>query len=195
MREPILAMFMLLATASLAAAQTVFVVRHAERADAANAQGAHGAPARERSGAQGSPRATEPGPGAEPRQETMMATDPELSAAGRARAEALAAILKDAGVTAIFATEYKRTQQTAAPLAKLLGATIQTISSKDTAALVGRLNSARGTVLVVGHSNTVPEIIKGLGVATPVTVGEADYDNLFVVTRGERPELVRLHYR
>ncbi len=166
MSRPILAMFMLLATASLAAAQTVLVVRHAERADAARAQGA-----------------------------TMMADDPELSAAGRARAEALASTLKDAGVTEIFVTEYKRTQQTAAPLAKLLGVAVQTVSSKDTAALVSRLKSAKGNVLVVGHSNTVPDIIKGLGIATPVTIGEADYDNLFVVTPGERPALVRLHYR
>ena len=165
MRRPILAMFMLLATASLAAAQTVFVVRHAERADAGTGGG------------------------------TMMATDPELSAAGRARAEALASALKDAGVTGIFVTEFKRTQQTAAPLAKLLGVTVQTISSKDTAALVSRLKSATGNVLVVGHSNTVPDIVKGLGIATPVTIGEADYDNLFVVTPGERPALVRLHYR
>lgn len=173
MRKPILAMFMLLATASLAAAQTVLVVRHAERADAA------------KPGARS---------GAEPREE-MMAADPELSAAGRARAEALASTLKDAGITEIFATEYKRTQQTAAPLAKLLGVTVQTISSKDTAALVSRLKSVKGTALVVGHSNTVPDIIKGLGIAAPVTIGEADYDNLFVVTPGERPALVRLHYR
>jgi 2,3-bisphosphoglycerate-dependent phosphoglycerate mutase len=125
----------------------------------------------------------------------MMASDPELSAAGRARAEALASMLKDAGVTAIFATEYKRTQQTAAPLAKLLGITLQSVPSKDTAALVGRVKSAKGDVLVVGHSNTVPEIVKALGIDIPITVGEADYDNLFVVTLGPKPALLRLHFR
>ena len=170
MKQSILATLIVLATASLAAAQTVFVVRHAERADAA-------------------------GSGAAPRQEMMMASDPELSAAGRARAEALASMLKDAGVTAIFATEYKRTQQTAAPLAKLLGITLQSVPSKDTAALVGRVKSAKGDVLVVGHSNTVPEIVKALGIDIPITVGEADYDNLFVVTLGPKPALLRLHFR
>ncbi len=173
MKKPILAVLMVLATASLAAAQTVLIVRHAERADAAR---------------------TEPGSGAEPRQE-MMASDPELSTAGRARAEALASILKDAGVTEIFATEYKRTQQTAAPLAKQLAVAVQTVPANDTAALVGRLKSAKGNVLVVGHSNTVPDIIKGLGIGTPVAIAEADYDNLFVVTPGPKPALVRLHFR
>ena len=52
---------------------------------------------------------------------TSMANDPDLSDVGRTRAQALATALKDAGVTAIFVTEYKRTQQTAEPLAKLLG--------------------------------------------------------------------------
>jgi phosphohistidine phosphatase SixA len=125
----------------------------------------------------------------------MMAADPGLSEAGRARAEALAAALRDAGITAIFATEYKRTQQTAAPLAKLLGIDVQTVPSKDTAALIAKVKAAKGHVLVIGHSNTVPGTIKALGVATPVTIGEADYDNLFVVTLGERPSLVRLHVR
>lgn len=170
MRRAILALVALLATASVAAAQTVFVVRHAERADAA-------------------------GPGAAPRQEMMMASDPELSGAGRARAEALASMLKDAGVAAIFTTEYKRTQQTAAPLAKLLGLPVQTVPSKDTPGLVAKVKSAKGNVLVVGHSNTVPDIVKGLGIATPVAIGESDYDNLFIVTLGGSPSLLHLHFR
>jgi hypothetical protein len=194
MKNMILAMVVLVASASAAAAQTVFVVRHAERADGYGTQGAHGAPAKERSGAQGSPRATEPGSGAEPRQD-MMKNDPGLSDAGRARAESLAATLKDAGVTAIFVTEFRRTRETAAPLAKLLGVEPQAMPSRDTPALIARLKSARGHVLVVGHSNTVPEIVKGLGVSTAVTVGDADYDNLLVVTLGDRPSLLRLHYR
>jgi hypothetical protein len=50
-------------------------------------------------------------------------------------------------------------------------------------------------VLVVGHSNTVPDVIKDLGVTTRVTIGEDDFDNLFLVTTGARPSLLRLHYR
>src|SRR5918998_3630008 len=67
------------------------------------------------------------------------AKDPELSAAGRARAEALAKIVKDVGITAIFATELKRTQQTAAPLSRLTKIPITTVPAKDTAALIAKL--------------------------------------------------------
>src|SRR6266404_9451335 len=62
--------------------------------------------------------------------------DPDLSSAGRARAEALAKILKDAGITAIFATEFKRTQETAAPTATSSHVTPTVVAAKDTAALV-----------------------------------------------------------
>jgi len=151
--------------ATAAAQQTVFVVRHAERADTAA--------------------------GAAP----TMAADPELSDAGRARAESLAAALEDAEVVAIFATEFKRTQATAAPLAKALGLQVTTISSKEPAKLIQAVKSAGGNVLVVGHSNTVPAIVKDLGVAAPITVGDAEYDNLFVVTLGATPSVLRLHYR
>ena len=151
--------------AGASAQQTVFVVRHAERADTAGG---------------GTP---------------MMATDPELSDAGRARAESLAVALKDARIVAIFSTEFKRTQATAAPLAKALGVQVTTINSTEPAKLIEAVKAAGGNVLVVGHSNTVPAIVKDLGVAGPVTVGDADYDNLFVVTLGATPSVLRLHYR
>ena len=148
-----------------AAQQTVFLVRHAERADSS--------------------------PGTSP----TMAADPDLSEAGRARAEHLAEALKDAKITAIFATEFKRTQQTAAPLAKALGLTVKIVSSNGEANLIADLKGAKGNVLVVGHSDTVPEIIKRLGVTTAVAIGGDDFDNLFIVTTGTRPSLLRLHYR
>lgn len=121
--------------------------------------------------------------------------DPDLSPAGRARAEALGKIVKDVGITAIFATEFKRTQQTAAPLSRLTEIPITTVPAKDTAALVAKLKRAQGCALVVGHSNTIPEITRALGVATPITIGDADYDNLFVVkTETKPPEFLHLHY-
>ena len=67
-----------------------------------------------------------------------MAADPELSAAGQARAKALAAMLKDEKLTAIDPTEYKRTQQTAAPTASAQGLTTTTIEASDTPALLAR---------------------------------------------------------
>ncbi len=51
-------------------------------------------------------------------------------------------------------------------------------------------------LLIVGHSNTVPEVLRALGIATPVTIADSEYDNLFVVvpTKGEPPVLLRLRF-
>ncbi|MDX6558989.1 MAG: hypothetical protein QOF72_2038 [Blastocatellia bacterium] len=67
--------------------------------------------------------------------------DSDLSQAGRVRAEALAKMLKDKNITAIYTTEFKRTQQTAAPLAKVLGITVTPVPAKDNAALIAKLRS------------------------------------------------------
>ena len=120
--------------------------------------------------------------------------DPDLSEAGRARATALATVLKDAGITAVYATEFKRTQETAEPLARALGLTTVIVPGKDTQALAARLKQAQGNALVVGHSDTVPEILKALGVAAPPSIADADYDNLFVLILSQPVQLLRLHY-
>ena len=121
--------------------------------------------------------------------------DAELSEAGRARAEALANMLRDSKISVIYTTEFKRTQQTAAPLAKALGLTITTLPAENQAALVTKLRAFTGNSLVVGHGNTVPDIIKALGITEPVNIPDSDYDNLFVVVLGEKPYLIGLHYR
>ena len=120
--------------------------------------------------------------------------DPDLSEAGRARATALATFLKDAGITAVYASEFKRTQETAEPLARALGLTTVIVPGKDTQALAARLKQAQGNALVVGHSDTVPEILKALGVAAPPSIADADYDNLFVLILSQPVQLLRLHY-
>jgi phosphohistidine phosphatase SixA len=88
-----------------------------------------------------------------------------ISQAGRCRADGLARMLADAGIRAIYTSESARTQQTAAPLAKKLGIQPEVVPAKDIAGLVKRLRSApeHAAILVVGHSNTVPEIIERLG--------------------------------
>jgi phosphohistidine phosphatase SixA len=146
------------------AQRTVFLVRHAERAD------------------------TSAGTAAKP------GADPSLSDAGRVRAVSLASMLRDAGISAIFVTEFKRTQETAAPLAKALGIAPTVIASKDAAGLIALLKQTGGNALVVGHSNTVPELVKALGVTIPVSIGDGDYDNLFILTPQQPPHLIRLHY-
>jgi len=121
--------------------------------------------------------------------------DMNLSAAGRARAKSLATVLKDAGISAIYTSEFKRTRQTAEPLAKALKVTPEVIRADDQATLITRLKGSSGSVLVVGHSDTVPELVKTLGITTTIKIGDNDYDNLFVLTLGPEPRLIRLHYR
>jgi broad specificity phosphatase PhoE len=121
--------------------------------------------------------------------------DMDISETGRARAESLATVLKDAEISAIYTTEFKRTQQTAAPVAKALHLEPAVISSKDRPALIAKLQASSGNVLVVGHGNTIPDLIKTLGISLAINIAENDYDNLFVVLLDEKPRLIRLHYR
>ena len=120
--------------------------------------------------------------------------DPELSFAGHERAEALARILKDSEITAIFTSEFKRTQQTAVPTAKATRITPTIVPANDVAALVEKLRSLKGNALVVGHGNTIPDLAKELGIITPVNISENDYNELFVVILGDNPQVLRLHY-
>ena len=108
-------------------------------------------------------------------------TDPPLSTEGEARAQKLAAMLADAGVKDIFATEFKRTQDTAKPLAMKTGVAVERIGSTDTALLVAKIKShPNDVVLVVGHSNTLPAILKALA-GVDVSIADNEYDNLFIV--------------
>jgi len=166
-RLVLLLVLMLGLPASAVAQPAVFLVRHAERADTGAAPAMAGAPA----------------------------ADPDLSEAGRARAASLAVALKDANITAIYATEFKRTQQTAAPIAQVLGLSVIVVPAGSVETLVEKLNALPGNALVVGHSNTVPQVAKALGVKTAVQIPDTEYSDLFVVVRAKEPVLLRLHYR
>ena len=120
--------------------------------------------------------------------------DPDLSSAGRAPADALARILKDAGITAIFTSEFKRTQETAAPTATSTHVAPTVVTAKDTAGLVAKLHQLNGNALVVAHGDTIPNIIKALGINTPIDIPDADYSELLIVTLGDKPQVFRLHY-
>ena len=120
--------------------------------------------------------------------------DPELSVAGQKRAESLARILKDSQVAAVFVTEFKRTQQTAAPTASAAHLMPTVISAGHTAELVSKLRALNGNALIVGHGNTIPDLVKELGIATPITIPDDDYSEIFLVSLSDQPQLLRLHY-
>ncbi len=106
-----------------------------------------------------------------------------LTVAGTARAQELAHVMEKSGIRAIYTSEAARTQQTAAPTAALLGITPVAIVAADVAGLVStiRTNHYGQKVLVVGHSNTVPQIIAEFG-GPVVTIDGNEFDNLYVLT-------------
>lgn len=151
---------------------TVFLVRHAERA-------------------------TEPG------------QDPPLTEAGKARAEALARLLSGAGVKAVYTSQFARTKQTAEPLAKLLGIPVspvplgvkpdkpREVSEQSIRELKSKIEGHAGeAVLVVGHTNSIPDLIRELGGDVVPNIPEDKFDNLFVVTvyAAGRAKVVQLKY-
>ncbi len=124
--------------------------------------------------------------------------DPSLTEAGRERAESLATLLADAGITAIFSSEFKRTQETAAPLAKRLGLSVTVVPGKDLDVLLSKVHALTpdGRALVVGHSNTVPELARRLTGVKVAELTEAEYDRLYVTTihKDGQGEILLLHY-
>lgn len=130
------------------------------------------------------------------------AGDPVLTAAGTERAATLAAELADRGIAGIIVSEYARTRLTAQPLAERLGIEPEVASVRaglrehalGIAALI-RSRYAGKTVLVVGHSNTLPAIIAALG-AEVEPICDGTYGNLYVVTlrEGERTAVTRRSY-
>jgi phosphohistidine phosphatase SixA len=120
--------------------------------------------------------------------------DPDLSVQGQKRADALAHILKDSQITSVFVTEFKRTQETAASTARAAHISASVLPANDIGALVEKLRASSGNALVVGHTNTIPDLLKALGITTPVSIPEDDYTEIFAVLLGDAPQLLRLHY-
>lgn len=151
MKRLLLAAAMTVMLAAPAAAQTVIVVRHAEKAEPS--------------------------------------ADPVLSDLGEARAAALAETLAGAGVTHVFVTPLQRTALTAGPSAVAAGAEPVAVPLEGgvaghVARLVGEVRqlSPEAVVLVVGHSNTVPDIARALGADGAAAMDECEYDRLTVLS-------------
>ena len=136
--------------------------------------------------------------------EKISEEDERLTDAGRTRAGRLAEMLKKSGIAAIYSTDTERTIGTAQPLADSLGLKIRIYEVKpvegrfDFTPFVERLRAEvpDGVALVVGHSNSVPPILRALGCADEVSIASDEYDNFFVVVpeNGGRARLVRLRY-
>jgi len=118
------------------------------------------------------------------------ADDPPLTAEGKARAQALVHALADAGITAIHSTDTERTRATAEPTARALGLEVRLYDGTDLETIAQRLRTRPGRHLVVGHSNTTPELVGLLGGDPGPPIAEAwEHDRLYVVIldAGEGP--------
>lgn len=132
--------------------------------------------------------------------------DPDLSEIGKQRAERLARRLRNANIQTIYSTEFKRTQQTAAPLAQKLGITVRTLQTPtmpdDVYVLTdeAKLNvsnalrdASQGNILLVGHSNTLTEIAESLGAPKQPRIDDAEYDRIYTITfSGEQFQSIKL---
>jgi len=114
---------------------------------------------------------------------SMMTSDPDLTDDGRLRAKALAGTLTGKKITAVYATQYKRTQQTAEPTATIKITTVRPYDAAAGEHLIDSLaHRKKKGYLVVGHSNTLLTMLLKLGLYPSMQeIPENDYDNLFIV--------------
>lgn len=126
-------------------------------------------------------------------------SDPELKPVGVRRAGSLAALFTKASVDAVYSTNYKRTRNTVTPLANEKGLTVNAYSSMKAADLESLLTKhAGGTVVIAGHSNTIPEIANALvGEKKFEQFADDDYGNVLVISVtavGKNAKVVWLRY-
>ena len=124
--------------------------------------------------------------------------DVDLNADGQDRAQELVRMFGDSGINAIYATQYKRTQETVKPLADRLGLPISQVNAKNTGDLLAQIRAQHSgqTIFVAGHNNTVPEIIAAAGGPQFPNIPESEYDNLFIITiyRTGKAKIVKMKY-
>jgi len=121
--------------------------------------------------------------------EKLPGSDPALSELGIARTAALARKLKDAGIAHVFSSDFKRTRLTAAPVAKQSNVEVTIYNARALAPFAVELEafakSAKGNILVVGHSNTTPVVASLLTKAEFPMLNEDQYDHLYVVRQSK----------
>ncbi|MCJ7627811.1 MAG: histidine phosphatase family protein [Longimicrobiales bacterium] len=138
----------------------ILLVRHAERAD---------------DGGMDPQMATDP----------QMVQDPPLSEAGQLRSSLLAEMLREAGITHIHSTDYRRTRETARPTSAATGVEVAIYDASKLEAFAAELLSSPGRHLVVGHSNTTHDLVTALGGDPGLPIESLEYDRLYLVSMEE----------
>ena len=110
--------------------------------------------------------------------------DPSLTPQGRQRAQNIATMLHRAGIQAIFSSATARTLETAKPLSTSLGLPVQQYDAGRPEVLVDKVKALQGPVLVVGHSNTLPQLVRLFGGAPGTEIGDNEYDRVYQLVNG-----------
>lgn len=118
--------------------------------------------------------------------------DPELLPEGQRLAAALPARLAPHPPRTIFVSTFRRTRQTAAAVAARYRLNLIVYDPADTPGLVARARAAPGPALIVGHSNTVPDIVEQLGGTRPAALSHPDFGDLWIIRSGGETARVRI---
>jgi len=108
--------------------------------------------------------------------------DPALSEAGRSRSQQLATWFQDNDIKDVWSSDYLRSRDTAAPLLSTLGLELRLYDPRDLPALVNDLLDNRNNAVIVGHSNTTPELARLLCHCDIADMEESEYDRLIVMS-------------
>lgn len=108
--------------------------------------------------------------------------DPALTAEGVVRAQNIAAVLRKAKIAQIFSTNYLRTKLTAQPLGTALSVPVQTYDPRQQAVFAKQVLALKGNTLIVGHSNTIPDMVRQLGGDPGSDIPETEYNRLYQLT-------------
>jgi phosphohistidine phosphatase SixA len=113
-----------------------------------------------------------------------MSSDVPLSDSGKQRAQALKQLLEKENIRHIFSTNYIRTKSTAQPLADAIHVPIEVYDPKDST-FVSKLKTLDGSTLIIGHSNTVDDLVNELAGKKEINgdLPDPEYGDLFVVKR------------
>lgn len=118
------------------------------------------------------------------------ATDPDLTEEGQRQSRMMVDFFELDPPAVIYVTDTKRARQTAAPLAAHLGLTPKIYEGQNYAALVAAVSAEQGTVLIVGHSNTVPDIVEQLGGTRPGPMVHEQFGEIWHIS-GYRRETMK----
>jgi broad specificity phosphatase PhoE len=117
--------------------------------------------------------------------------DPSLTTEGAAQAQMLPIFFRRDPPHTIYASTLRRAQETAAPLAQGLGLAVKSYDPRGTSALISAVRQETGPVLIVGHSNTVPDIVEALSGTRPDPIAHSEYGDTWQIRGGDR-ELTKL---